>query len=313
MSPAQVVLFYLTRKVALDKTAAVWSSLANSARGSALPLAVGGTIAGASTIYDASKGRSFDPANSAALGILGGLITSKGTVRGLKGGRYGDALNELKAAQKSGNLGDLSNSPAAWKPDTANPGHFVHKYIDPELKTEQTLSTLRPDKAIKTLEPLSSEVSGNTLTKNVGIKAGLGLGVEAHHLLSGGSKIVDDSSKKINDTLSHAANTMGNIEKVTSDVALTGERASRGIEDLGATSKKMGDFFTSPWAKGAIVATGGLATVGLAYMLYKALSSNEPESEPQAARAPRSSSGGKRMRYAPADHTHDTPKSETSA
>lgn len=315
MSPSQVMLFYLTKKTAADLTKIF--NVARNVRDRVLdhpmtPLATGAAAAGGAAALDASKGRPFDPFNTAALGVIGGLITSPGAIYGARGGRYGAGIKDFEKAQKSGNWGDLSKS-TTWKPDASAPGHYVHEYLDPSLKTIQTVSTKDPGKVVATLKPLSSESAGNAWTKNIGIKAGLGLGVEAHHLLSGGSKIVDDSAKKIDDTLKNAAKTMGNIEKVTSDVALTGERASRGIEDLGATSKKMGEFFTSPWAKGAIVATGGLAVTGLAYLLYKTLTSKEPEPAPQVARAPRSRSGSKRMRYAPVDHTHDTPKSEQAS
>jgi hypothetical protein len=73
------------------------------------------------------------------------------------------------------------------------------------------------------------------------------------------------------------------------------------MDSLAKSTERVTNFLTDP--KNYAIAGAGIATLGLGYILYKALTDKEDEAPTQKApRAPRSA--GPRTKYAPADHSH---------
>ncbi len=308
MSPAQIMLFYLTRKVAMQKKAAalrdiIWP-VATGVAGGTIPIAI-----------DKIRGQPVDPLQAATFSAIGALATTKGQRHAMRGGHLHTGHSELQDALKAGKgQPDLSKS-NIWSPDPKNPGSFTMRIDHPTTKGGQLeISSANPQRALAILDPLKSRAGTDAIMKNIGVKAGIGLGLEAARsaksissaanafegAAGASKKLIEESNKPVVEGLTSTANTAKNVEQLTKDVAATGDRTSRGVENMGEAVKTL----TSP----LVLGTAGVATAGLLYLLYKM--SNRPVESTKKRRSSDDPYSGDvrptklRRKYAPADHTH---------
>ena len=78
--------------------------------------------------------------------------------------------------------------------------------------------------------------------------------------------------------------TQEHMQEAIDDVAAGARATGEGVKDIGAAVRGAGDFFKSDTFKNVAVVGGlGVAGLGLAYLAWKALDSDEDEREPVAA------------------------------
>lgn len=228
MSPAQIMLFYLTRKTA----AASWGKMIN-------PWTLG-TLTG-SGAYVGSRLAGQDPleagTNALTMAAIGGSSATKAMKHNLGGGDPKEALKHLEA-------GNLANS-THWKHNPiTNKSEF--SYFDPSSKLTKTVA--HDDPAVKNiLERQASRIKTDTILKDIvrnklaltaaaagvsGLAQGVGMLGDARAVTSELRKNLTGDQGLIGDTKKKFEKSTGKFEKAA-------DRFSQFAENTASASASM--------------------------------------------------------------------------